>query len=226
MGQEKKEMYNAFLAYFSQGNKEKSVFYALSLLSEKKMDVIMLYEEILRPALNQVFETDSIDLRIWREHLRTGIVRTIVEGAYPYVLEKKKELGFAQHLSAVILCPPEEYHDLGARMAADFFTICGVDTVFIGANTPCKECLQALLITKPDMIAISISNYYNLINAQHMIEKIHKSVDYPVTILVGGSGLEHNIDIEKRLGADYRVETFEDVEKIVTLKLKSKETLF
>lgn len=215
MEQNKKEMYDMFLNYFEQGNKEKSVFYALSLLSEKKMDIITLYEEILRPALNHVFESDAKEIRIWREHLRTGIIRTIVEGAYPYVLEKKKQLGFDENLSAVILCPQEEYHDLGARMAADFFTICGVETIFVGANTPCDDCLNALFFAQPNFVAISISNYYNLINAEHLIDKIHKSVDYPVTILVGGSALEHNTDIEKRLGADARIETFLDVKKIV-----------
>ena len=55
---------------------------------------------------------------VWKS-TRTATVRTIVECCYPY-FERKAGINPPERGTAVILCPPEE-HDLGARMAADFY---------------------------------------------------------------------------------------------------------
>jgi len=215
MEKQNQVIYDTFLKYFTEGNKEQAVFYILKQLEEKKIDVIEVYENILTPALNHTPENEDERIKIWNEHLRSGIVRTIVECCYPYVLEKKKEYGFCKNKSAVMLCPPEEYHDIGARMAADFLLICGMETIFIGANTPYEDCIEAIKVTKPDVIGISISNYYNLIATEKMIEKIRTAANYPVTILVGGSALSGNKNIGKQLRADYEVYRFLDIKNIM-----------
>ncbi|HNX65168.1 MAG TPA: cobalamin-binding protein, partial [Oscillospiraceae bacterium] len=57
-------------------NKEKAVEYALDLLKEKKIGVIGLYSEILAPALNNMYcSLSDKDVCIWKEHVRTAIVR-------------------------------------------------------------------------------------------------------------------------------------------------------
>ena len=68
----------------------------------------------------------------------------------------------------MLVCPEEEYHDLGIRMGADFFTIAGYDVTYIGSNTPKSNILSAARFLKPDIIDISVSNYLNLV----MLEKI------------------------------------------------------
>lgn len=62
-------------------DKEKSLSYCMNLLSEKKVTVVDLYEQILRPALNNIIaEYPDPDELIWREHVRSSIVRTIIVG--------------------------------------------------------------------------------------------------------------------------------------------------
>ena len=193
-------------------NKEKAVEYALDLLKEKKIGVIGLYSEILAPALNNMYcSLSDKDVCIWKEHVRTAIVRTIVECCYPFVIEMSdKNLNKG---SAVILCPPEEYHDLGARMVADYLKICGYSAVFVGSNTPYSDFYNAIEKIKPDLIAISVSNYYNLVATKKIIEDLRKKTDS--RIIVGGYAFSMNSANVAMVGADYYAETFEDIKNIV-----------
>lgn len=192
-------------------NKEKAVLYALNLLRDKKIDVISLYSEVLAPALNNMYcSLSDKDVCIWKEHVRTAIVRTIVECCYPFVIEMSdKNLNKG---SAVILCPPEEYHDLGARMAADYFTICGYSAVFVGSNTPYSDFYNAVQKIKPNLIAISVSNYYNLVVTKKIIQDLRKKTD--CKIIVGGYAFSMNSANAAMVGADYFAETFEDIKNI------------
>lgn len=66
---------------------------------------------------------------IWRRHVRSGIILTIIESAYPYILEQRKESICEKVL---VDCPEFEEHELGARMVSDFFRLEGFDTTFAG----------------------------------------------------------------------------------------------
>lgn len=198
-------------------NKENSVLYALNLLKDKKIDVIGLYSEILAPALNNMYcSLSDKNVCIWKEHVRTAIVRTIVECCYPFVIEMTdKNLNKG---SAVILCPPEEYHDLGARMVADFLTISGYNAVFVGSNTPYSDFYNAVEKIKPDLIAISVSNYFNLVVTKKIIEDLRKKTDSK--IIVGGYAFSMNSANASMVGADYYAETFENIKNIVEKEAK------
>lgn len=200
-------------------NKEKAVEYALALLNDKKIDVIALYSEILAPALNNMYcSLSDKNVCIWKEHVRTAIVRTIVECCYPYVIDKRNKDNTAEKGTAVILCPPEEYHDLGARMVADFLTISGYNAVFVGSNTPYSDFYNAVEKIKPDLIAISVSNYYNLVVTKKIIEDLRKKTDSK--IIVGGYAFSMNSDNAFMVGADYYAETFENIKNIVEKEAK------
>ncbi len=75
------EYYLKLLHFLQNEDKEKSLSYCMNLLSEKKVTVVELYEQILRPALNNIIaEYSDQDELIWREHVRSSIVRTIIVG--------------------------------------------------------------------------------------------------------------------------------------------------
>lgn len=63
------------------------------------------------------------------------------------MIDKREEYHRTKKGVATVLCPPEEYHDLEARMVADFFTIAGFDTIYVGGNTPyhIEELLRKLI---------------------------------------------------------------------------------
>ena len=163
-------IYKQFEAFFEEENKEEAVKYILEKLQAGEIDVIDLYTTILTPLLNNM-TCKLADKRIciWKEHVKTAIVRTIVENCYSYVISKRNNLNYPRRGVAAILCPPEEYHDLGARMVADFFTIGGYEAIYVGSNTPYKDFYNAVHVVRPEVVAISVSNYYNMFAFYNMI---------------------------------------------------------
>ncbi|MBH1940774.1 cobalamin B12-binding domain-containing protein [Mobilitalea sibirica] len=205
-----------FEVYFEEEDKEKAVQYVLKKLQDKEIDVINLYSNVLTPLLNNMkCRMEDQSIRIWKEHVKTAIIRTIVECSYPYVIEKRDLINQPKRGNVTVLCPPDEYHDLGARMVADFFTICGYNAIFVGSATPYRDFYNAIPLIKPEVVAISVSNYYNLVSAKRMIDEIKKVVNYPLKIMVGGYAF-HDDEISKlkTVGADYYAKTFTEILKL------------
>ena len=78
-----------FLEALDREDRAACVEMALHRLEMGHIDVLSLYREVLAPALNdwQCKDADA-DICVWREHVRTSIVRTVVEVAYPYVVKE------------------------------------------------------------------------------------------------------------------------------------------
>ncbi|MFA5341772.1 MAG: cobalamin-dependent protein [Clostridia bacterium] len=202
-----------FKVFFNEENKEKAVKYILSKLESKEIDVLALYSRILTPLLNNIHcDLEDKKICIWKEHVKTGIVRTIVECAYPYVIEKRDQLKNTDKGIAAVLCPPDEYHDLGARMVADFFTISGYETVFVGSNTPYRDFYNAVHTIHPSVVAISVSNYFHLVAAKRMVEELKNAVGYNLKIVVGGYAFVGDEENKlKQVGADVYARSYEDI---------------
>jgi len=213
--------YEEFLELLEAEDKQKAVNYALDLIESGKMDVVGLYSDVLTPAKNQMqCRLSDKKICIWKEHLRTAIVRTIVECCYPYVTKNFNITESSRMPSAVIICPPEENHDLGARMIADFFTICGWRAVFIGSNTPYEDFYNASELIRPEIIAISISNYYTIVEARKIIADLKSLLGDSVKIIVGGYAVRSSSGNFDTLGADYHADTFDDIKRIADEEAK------
>lgn len=210
-----------FSLLLEREDKQAAVEYAIDLLNQEKLDVIDLYSHILAPALNsmQCFNKEQ-HICVWKEHVRTAIVRTIVECSYPYVIKERNRLNMGKKGKVVVLCPPEEYHDLGAKMAADFYTICGFDVTFVGSNTPYVDFYNAIGVVKPDIIAISVSNYYNLVVTKKIIEALKEKMQNSAQIVVGGYAFSKSKDKVQMVGADFYAESFEDIKRIAERKVE------
>lgn len=211
-----------FKTFFEEENKEKSVNYILDKLQSKEIDVIELYTKILTPLLNNMeCKLEDKNICIWNEHVKTAMVRTIVECCYPYIIEKRNQQNHIKMGVAAILCPPNEYHDLGARMVADFFTVCGYDAIFAGSSTPYQDFYNAMHVIKPKIVSISVSNYYNLVAASRMIKEIKTATEYPLKIVVGGHAfIGDEVNKMKAVGADYYAHTYEDILKLAECEVK------
>lgn len=165
--------YNEFMKTIETENRNALLNFILPKLKNNEIDIITLYTEILAPSLNSMVQNKTDKAFIWREHVRSSIIRTIIENCYPYVIKERDEsykLNINKKIAVV--CPSEEYHEIGARMITDFFTLLGYNATFVGSNTPKEEFLEALQNIKLDYIAISVSNPYSLIAARKAIEKI------------------------------------------------------
>lgn len=212
-------IFNEFTGYLDNEDKESCVRFVLSKLENRQIDIVTLYNQVLTPSLNEPFCIDeSGDTCIWKEHIRTSIIHTIIECCYPYVINEKRSL-FSDKLkgNVIIACPQEEFHEIGARMVVDFFTLCGYLTTFIGANTPLKEILNAVEHVKPAYVGISVTNYYNLVIARKTIKSVielRSSLHADYKVIVGGNAFKRNPELFRDMGADDFLDTFNDIKRL------------
>ena len=209
-----KELYKNVLLALQEENKETAVRLSIDALEEGKVNVAELYEMILVPALNHIIEeyTEEEEL-IWREHVRSGIVRTIIESAYPYILAEKNKI-IKDKGKVIVMCPANEEHELGARMVSDFFTLSGFDSTFVGARTPLNTVLKAIEVVKPKYICISVTNYYNLVSVKETISTIKDQNDSDIGFIVGGRAFAASPDAFNSIGADILTQNFDDVKNL------------
>ena len=209
--------YGEFLSLLDEGNKERCVDLCLSRLSDNTLDVVTLYQDILAPALREKFcSSKDEEICIWQEHIRTSIVRTIIECCYPLLSRERNEKYLSiRNGKVVVLCPPDEAHEIGARMVTDFFFLNGYDVTFIGASTPRSEIVGAITHFKPEYVAISITNVFNLIATAKAINEIldlKKTLGFEV--ILGGQACKHNPTTCQEMKPDMILDTFEDIQKL------------
>jgi methanogenic corrinoid protein MtbC1 len=179
--------------------------------------VVSLYEGVLAPALKNM-SCSMIEVRwcIWQEHMRTSIVRTIIECCHPYVMNERKERSRSEGNGKVVLvCPTEEYHEIGIRMVADMFTMTGYDVALIGANTPDPDVVSAVEYFQPKVLGLSVTGSYALFAAERVIKKVHERfTDKGVMIIVGGGAFESNPHVWKEIGADAYLSSFKEIQAL------------
>jgi methanogenic corrinoid protein MtbC1 len=177
--------YEEFNRILSTENKDTAVNFALDLLKKKTVTLEVLYTELLAPALTYfACPVADKELCIWKEHTRTSIIRTILECTYPYVIERRK-LVPQKPEKIVVVCPTEEYHEIGAIIVNHFFLLTGFNSQYIGANTPKTDILTAIRALAPDYLALSVTSSYNLVVGKQITDEI--KVKYPsVKIIIGG----------------------------------------
>jgi methanogenic corrinoid protein MtbC1 len=202
--------YAEFVKMLEAGDRERCVSPCLELLQKGEITVVQLYTDVLGPALNRVVCDEAPEVCIWKEHLRTAIVRGVVESAFPFVMKARKP---ANGKKALVVCPPDELHEIGPRMVADFFTICGFKVVFVGANTPKDSFLSAVSLERPDYLAVSVTNFYHLMATRTLVTEA-KQRHPAMKVIVGGKAFKSNPEKAREFGADLHLDTFEEIEKL------------
>ena len=206
--------YNEFIKIFDANDKDECLFYCIEGIEKGKFTIPELYEGILKPALYNIDTCHISDPGcIWKEHLKTAIVITIVESIYPYVIKLGREQERANK-KIILVNPEKEYHEIGLRMTSDFFQINGYDTVFVGTNTPRMQICQAIKSEKPDYIAISVTDYYLIFEAKKIIERIKENCKYDIKVILGGQAFKKNRHLVEEIGADMYLEDYADIVKL------------
>ncbi len=207
-----KSHYDTFIRHLDEEDKEAAVRYAWNLLDKGDLSVEKLYLDFIKPSLNNFSCThEDKDICIWKEHRRTSIIRTILEISYFFVMKRRQNIPKAGQ-SVLVVCPEEEYHEIGAIIATHFFTLNGYDASYIGANTPKEQITKAVQTFKPDLLALSVTNYYNLVTTKKTINALKDA--YPkLKIVIGGSAF-HSLNARNQLDHDFYID---DLNKIKTI---------
>lgn len=205
----------AYIAFLDEFDRNGAIDYALSLLESGEMTVPDLYEQVLAPALNRIeVPRCREDSMIWREHWMSHIVRTTIEAAYPFVQKAWRQAGPENRGTRVLLaCPQEEYHEIGIRMGADYFTMLGYDVAYVGCNTPRDTLVDAVTTLKPGVVALGVTNCLNLAQLGAIVAAL-KALDPAPAVYLGGSALTHTGKQAADFGADGAVSTFASIKAL------------
>ncbi len=201
------------MRFLDQEDRRACVELAITRLASGEIGIVPLYQQVLTPALRErVNHNTGKPLSVWKEHVRTSIIRTVVECCYPYVI---KDISQPCNKGRIIICCPlEELHEIGARMVTDFFILCGFEAIFIGANTPHRDIVEAIEDALPDYVAISVSNNYNLVAARRTIRQlieVKEKEQLRFRIIAGGTAFEGRPGLAGEIGAEFLLQTFEDI---------------
>jgi MerR family transcriptional regulator, light-induced transcriptional regulator len=208
------EHYEKFLELLVAENKQSAVAYAMGLIDQGELDIVSLYEGVLAPSLrNGICQLENKKWCIWEEHMQTSIVRTIIECCYSHVtIERKEKYRLEGRGVVVLVCPSEEYHEIGLRMVADMFSLAGFEVAFIGANTPEEDIVSAVEYYKPKILGISASSSYALFTTGKVIKKVRREIPRnDLSIIVGGVAFDSNPEAWKEIGANAHVTTFKEI---------------
>lgn len=206
------QLYDQFNIALDQYDREAALSIIMDALEGQVLEISELYELILAPSLNKIASNNMEQVvPIWDEHIKTNIVRTILENVYQYIVKHKTTI----HRKAMVLCLEEEHHDLGARMTADYLTLMGFFVYYIGANTPQKVAIDAIKNLEPDVVCISVTNYYHLTKLQKMILQLKdETLKKTPKLVIGGYAVHHTSNVKDLVHADYYLTTFKELQTV------------
>jgi len=153
---------------------------------ESNPDYIELYEEVLKKSLYEVGEMWEYNrITVATEHLATSITESLLNHIYEDVVNLDNAG------KKIILASVEnEEHQVGIRMVADVFENAGWETFYLGANIPAGELITFIKSIQPDLLALSLSVYFNLFNLEKMLGMICEA--FPLlTVIVGGQAFRY-----------------------------------
>lgn len=132
---------------------------------------------------------------IAQEHMATAISQLALAALFERVPAAPR------HERALLLaCVEGELHDLPARLAADVLELDGFDVVYLGANVPDRELVEATRAVRPDVVGLSVTMTFNVPALRAAVAGLRALGGTP--IFVGGhalrwsSGLAAELDVE------------------------------
>jgi methanogenic corrinoid protein MtbC1 len=160
-----------------------------------------IYEQLLKTSLyiiGELWEMNKISVAA--EHMASSITENLLSELYVHIQPHQ-----LNHKKAILTCVPGEQHQIGIKMVNDILEIDGWDTFFLGANVPVKDLISFSKGITPDLIAVSMSLYFNLPSLEEMLIAFRQH--FPQTpILIGGQAFMR--------GGNEIVEKFENVKYI------------
>jgi methanogenic corrinoid protein MtbC1 len=195
---EANEMQQIFLSLLLHGDTQG----CLKLVGQSILtadDLKHFYLDVVWPAMTRIgYLWESNQISVAEEHLATAIVGRVMASLYPRFALFETTRG-----KAIVTAGPNEFHEVGARMVADFMEMDGWDVTYLGANTPTGDLLKILKQHKPFVVALSVATVFNLDNARQIIQMINEDRETSnIKVMVGGLAFNGMPQLWQNIGAD------------------------
>src|SRR4051794_10664616 len=96
-------------------------------------------------------------ITVAQEHVATAISQLVLAYLYPQLPRQP-----ANGKQVMVACVEDELHDMGARVAADFFEMAGFDVRFLGASVPHDTLVASVRESPPDLLVLSAAMTFHL----------------------------------------------------------------
>lgn len=148
------------------------------------LGVAGLYQRVIAPAMWRIGELwEQGEISVADEHLATALTHQAMANIYG------PNLGHKVMPGRILMAAVEgEQHALGLRMAADVIELAGYETIYLGADVPTADLLQAVATRSPDLIGLSATMPSSIPALDRAIAEI-QGVDPNATVLFGGQGM-------------------------------------
>ncbi len=145
-----------------------------------------LYEKIVKTALYEVGSLwESNKIGVAEEHLATAIVESNLNELLERIVSE-----YQSNKKVVLACTENEMHQVGIKMVGDVFELNGWNTFFLGSSVPRFELIKFIKEKQPDILAISLSIYFNYSTFLQMLSELRKH--FPtLPIVAGGQAFNH-----------------------------------
>ncbi|MCX7668205.1 MAG: cobalamin B12-binding domain-containing protein, partial [Atribacterota bacterium] len=101
----------------------------------------------------------------------------------------------------VLTAAPNEFHEVGCRMVADFLEAEGWEVCYLGANTPQAELFRLLKKVRPKVLGVSVTMPFNLVQVKEIVAYLGREKDLQETkVMVGGIAFNLFPDLWRKLG--------------------------
>jgi MerR family transcriptional regulator, light-induced transcriptional regulator len=174
------------------GNAAGAIELLTAALGAGQLTIPRIYLTHLGPLLEEVGADWQAGITpVWREHLTSSTVRTIIEALTPAVA--RESAGLDNTGIVVLACPAEEQHDLGLRMIADLYRLRGWTAYFLGADTPADQIMAAATELNADLIVLSAATHYHRLRLRDLTVSL-KQVIPNIAVKVTGAAFSADHD--------------------------------
>lgn len=174
-----------FISALLSGNRTACSSIAKNYLNSSS-EFIPLYENIIRHALYAVgILWESNQISVASEHLATSIAESVLNELYETVISEQR-----LPKKVVVASVANEFHQVGQHMVSHVFENNGWDTFILGSNLPTNDLIGFIKQNKPDVLALSLTLYFNLPVLIGLLTLINNN--FPnLNVLVGGQAFTH-----------------------------------
>ncbi len=160
----------------------------------KALDV---YQEIITPALHEAG-------RLWQRNEITAAHEHVVSNASERILAQLMDLApprAHRDLSVVTAAIGPAQHQIGARMTADAFAMCGWHARFLGSELPTDDLLRYVDEISVDAVCLSATLACDVVAVRDLIQELETRPIAPV-VIAGGRAFDAHPDLWRKIGAD------------------------
>lgn len=205
-------IYKDYLRLLLQGHRS-GCGRIVNQLLDQDVEIKALYTDLFQKSLYTVGELWEFNkISVAKEHLATAITEGLLNLTYPRLFGDENQ---SSSRTAIISCAANEYHQIGGKMVADIFELNDWDAHFLGANTPVDHMLAYIQETKPDLVGLSLSIFFNLAALKSEIEAIRSNF-HNLDLLIGGQAFRFGgIQMTKQYSGTEYIPSLAELEKII-----------